>query len=165
MKLRKIFDAIDKLQTMAQKEASTIALSTALTGVRFHPDRLKSLDGRPQEVPNGHLAENMPITAFEIGRDARAAADEGSTFFHIHARNPATGRQSASPTDYAAAVREIKRQVPGALVSGPTSRKEEAGAAIDQRMSELYLIDKEYNPEAVAQAEMGRAFPAILGGV
>src|SRR3954469_8074557 len=142
MKLAHILQTLDHLRKAAAAEARTIALSSALNGARYHSDRLKT-GGRLVPAPADILADNLPITAREIGRDARAAADEGATFFHVHARNPATGRHSADARDYSACVSEIRREVPGALISGSTGREGEVGEKIESRMEDLALIGRD----------------------
>ncbi|GEM_PF-3521561 len=144
-----------------------IVLSTAFTGVRFHPDRLKDADGDPARVPSGHLAKHMPITPREVARDAFAAYKEGSRFFHLHARNPKTARQSANPADYEACIDAIRDELwnQRVYISGPTSRKEDVDTAIKARMEELEMTDLPLEPIEVAQAELIRAIPAVKGGV
>jgi 3-keto-5-aminohexanoate cleavage enzyme len=50
---------------------------------------------------------NVPWTAEEIGRDARAIRDAGASILHFHARKP-DGTPAHATEDYAAAIRAIR---------------------------------------------------------
>jgi uncharacterized protein (DUF849 family) len=51
--------------------------------------------------------QNVPWTAEEIGRDARAIRDAGASVLHFHARMP-DGKPAHGTGDYAAAIRAIR---------------------------------------------------------
>ncbi len=142
----------------------SLAISTAFTGVRYHPDRLRKKDGSKDAVRLDSLASNMPITTEELVDDAVRAYIAGSRYMHLHARNPLTGRQTGSAEDYKNAYDAIRDAVPGVLLSGPTSRKEEVGDIIKSQMVNLRMLSKHFVPHEVAMVEMNRAFPAIQGG-
>lgn len=50
---------------------------------------------------------NVPWTADEIGRDARAIREAGASILHFHARKP-DGKPAHATEDYAAAIRAIR---------------------------------------------------------
>ncbi len=147
----------------ADIEPGKMILSTAFTGVRYHPDRLRSESGEREEVLPGHMAINMPIKPREIVADAQASYTAGSRYMHVHARNPETARQSANPDDYARTYAGIRRHFPGILLSGPTSRKEDVGKKLDAAMAELNKLGKGASPEMIAKVELLRAKPAMDG--
>jgi hypothetical protein len=149
---------------LSDSKPNSIVLSTAFTGVRYHPDKLMNRGGVREEVPVGHFAENMPITPEEMARDAKACFDAGSRYFHIHARNPKTGRQSGEGYDYHRTFQAVRKVVPGILLGGPTSRKEEVGDVLTRATERYEKSGEPLTPEGYATVELNRAWPAVNGG-
>jgi uncharacterized protein (DUF849 family) len=55
------------------------------------------------------MSPHLPITAEEITTQSVDAAEAGAAILHLHARDPETGRPSASPDDFAAFLPRIKQ--------------------------------------------------------
>jgi len=55
------------------------------------------------------MSPYLPITADEITAHSIAAAEAGATILHLHARDPETGRPSASPAHFNAFLPRIKQ--------------------------------------------------------
>ena len=60
---------------------------------------------------------NVPWSAEELGRDARAIRDAGASIIHFHARGT-NGEPAHGPAEYAAAMRAIRDQ--SDLITHPT---------------------------------------------
>jgi uncharacterized protein (DUF849 family) len=80
------------------------------------------------------LYPSIPTDPHDVLTDSAAAFDLGFRRFHLHARNPDTGRQYASGHWYDAVFRGIRAQNPGAVVGGATSRKGDVELQIAQRV-------------------------------
>lgn len=56
------------------------------------------------------MSEHLPITPEQITAEAVAAAEAGAAMIHLHARDPETGRPSASPELFGQFLARIKQQ-------------------------------------------------------
>jgi uncharacterized protein (DUF849 family) len=61
------------------------------------------------------MSPYLPVTADEITEHALDAAEAGAAILHLHARDPETGRPSASPDHFAAFLPRIKQASPAVL--------------------------------------------------
>src|SRR5262245_4466882 len=77
---------------------------------------------------------NVPITADECAAAALAAAAEGASIVHFHARDPQTGREMIPGTEmYAEAIRLVNAERPDLLVYVPYT----FGATPEERFAHL----------------------------
>jgi uncharacterized protein (DUF849 family) len=61
------------------------------------------------------MSPHLPVTADEIAGQSVAAAKAGAAVIHLHARDPQTGRPSASPDHFMAFLPRIKQQCDAVL--------------------------------------------------
>ena len=73
------------------------------------------IEVRINEYAMRHGNRHVPWSADEIGRDAAAIRDAGAAIIHYHARK-ADGTPAHDTAAYAAAMREIRRNVPDLIV-------------------------------------------------
>ena len=78
---------------------------------------------------------HLPITALEIGREARLCREAGAAMVHLHVRE-ADGRPSQSAALFGAAVREVRRQC-DILIQLSTGGA--VGMGVDERCGGLTL--------------------------
>ncbi len=78
---------------------STILITCAITGSIHTPS----------------MSPYLPVTAEEIATQAIDAAKAGAAILHLHARDPQTGRPSASPAHFAAFLPRIQRATDAVL--------------------------------------------------
>jgi hypothetical protein len=117
-------------------ENNELRQATPITGLRS-PDAivLSLATTGPSYSPNSF--PSIPTEIDDVLLDTNRAYDLGFRFFHHHARNPETGLQFSNLKYNEILFRETKRNNPGALVGGATSRKGEVELQIDQRARHL----------------------------
>jgi len=77
------------------------------------------------------MSPHLPVTANEIAEQSIGAAEAGAAILHLHARNPETGRPSASPEHFLGFLPRIK-QACGAVVNITTGGS--AVMTLDERL-------------------------------
>ncbi|MBN9887633.1 3-keto-5-aminohexanoate cleavage protein [Salipiger abyssi] len=95
---------------------SKIVITCALTGSIHTPS----------------MSPYLPVSADEMVAQGVAAAEAGAAILHLHARDPETGRPSASPAHYAAFLPQLK-QATGAVLNLTTGGS--ATMTLDERLA------------------------------
>ena len=103
------------------------------------------------------MSPYLPITPDEIASESIAAAEAGATIIHLHARDPETGRPTASPDVFKAFLPRIKQST-GAVVNISTGGA--PGMTMDERRLDAWAqrAEKEMNAEVAAFMANGLSF-------
>jgi uncharacterized protein (DUF849 family) len=120
--------------------APSVIISCAITGSLHVPS----------------MSPHLPITPDEIASESIAAAEAGAAIIHLHARDPETGRPTASTDVFKAFLPQIK-QATGAVVNISTGGA--PGMTMDERLAASEWASPEMTSLNMGSINVG-LFPA-----